>query len=306
MPYCTLSRRAIQRRLLTFAAASLLGLCPVVPGHAEETAVDLRPMLPAVQSQGKRNTCNVFASTVLMEYLIQQKPHKPVRLSAAYAYWLGKTRAIDSDFLRGMYADIDGLAGWLAVKAFTFGCIEEAAWPYQAQNWEQLKDRRGLAADGKALPARFTGRPPKGLSLLPYKIKPIFIERAKIADFILAEKRPVVFNILWCQGAINSAGEFRMPTEKEVKEGQGHVILLVGYDKATKRFLFRNSWGEKWGKKGYGTIPEAYVVNYYEVKKFEPLAQHDKPTQDFLRTCMKGVSGELIIDGRPPETKGRG
>ncbi len=146
------------------------------------------------------------------------------------------------------------------------------------------------------MPERFTGKPPKTLSPLPYKIKPIFIDRAKIADFILTQKKPVVFNVLWCPGAIDKAGDFRMPTAKEVKNGQGHVILLVGYDTATKRFIFRNSWGEKWGKKGYGTIPEDYIVNYYEVKKFEPLEQHDKPTQDFLKTCMKGVSGELVVE----------
>ncbi len=101
---------------LTTAAALLFGLCAVVPCDAKETSVDLRPLLPAVQSQGKRNTCNAFAATVLMEYLIQQKTHKPVHLSVAYTYWLGKTKAVDSDLLRGMYSNIDGLAGWLAVK----------------------------------------------------------------------------------------------------------------------------------------------------------------------------------------------
>jgi hypothetical protein len=266
------------------------------PSNAAETSVDLRPLLPAVGHQEKRNTCSAFAATALMEYLIKQDAGKTVRLSVSYAYWLGKNKAVDTDLLRGMYADIDGLAGWLAVKAFAFGCIEDAAWPYESQNWEQLKDRRGNDPDGKPLPERFTGIPPKMLSQLPYKMKPIFIEREKIADFILTRKKPVVFNILWCRNAIDEAGDFRMPTDEEAKSGDGHVILLVGYDKATKRFLFRNSWGEKWGKNGYGTVPEEYILKYYEVRKFEPMEHHDKQMQDFLKTCAMGVSGELIVN----------
>jgi hypothetical protein len=285
-----------QPRLRFIVAALLLGLWPFYFCHAEEASVDLRSSLPKVESQGKRNTCNAFAATVLMEYLIRQNDQKEVRLSVSYTYWLGKNNAIDSDFLRGMYADIDGLAGFLAVKALAFGCIEEEAWPYESQNWEQLKDPRGGDADGKPLPERFTGTPPKTLSPLPYKIKPIFIEKEKIADFILTQKKPVVFNVLWCPNAIDSAGNFRMPTEEEAKNGYGHVILLVGYDKTTKKFLFRNSWGEQWGKNGYGTIPEEYILNYYEVKKFEPIQQHDNQTQEFLKTCMMGASGELIVE----------
>jgi hypothetical protein len=240
--------------------------------------------------RSRRNSCD------LVQEVVEQDAKETVRLSVAYTYWLGKNKAVDSDFLRGMYGEIDGLAGFLAVQGCEFGCMKDAAWPYESQNWEKLKDGRGIGPDGKPLPERFTGVPPKTASLLPYKLKPIFIEKEKIADFLLTQKKPVVFNILWCGKAIDAAGDFRMPTDEEAKSGDGHVILLVGYDKATKRFIFRNSWGEKWGKNGYGTMPEEYVLKYYEVKKFEPIEQHDKATQEFLKTAMMGVSGELIVE----------
>jgi hypothetical protein len=274
----------------------LFGLSSVHRCEAKEASVDLRPLMSAVRPQGRRNTCSAFAATALMEYLIRQNAHRTVRLSVSYTYWLGKTKAIDSELLRGMYGNIDGLAGFLAVKGLTFGCVEETAWPYESQNWEQLKDRRGFGADGKGLPERFTGTPPKGLSPLPYRIKPIFIEKEKIADFILTQKKPVVFNVLWCRKAVDSAGDFQMPGGEDAKHGEGHVILLVGYDTATKRFVFRNSWGDKWGKKGYGTMPEEYILKYYEVKKFEPIEQRGKRMQEFLKTCMMGVSGELVVE----------
>ncbi len=41
----------------------------------------------------------------------------------------------------------------------------------------------------------------------------------------------------------------------------GHAVLAVGYDDAEQRLLAKNSWGEAWGKKGYFTIPYAYVTN---------------------------------------------
>jgi hypothetical protein len=35
----------------------------------------------------------------------------------------------------------------------------------------------------------------------------------------------------------------------------------VGYDDRSKRFTFKNSWGEGWGNKGDGTIPYSYATN---------------------------------------------
>ena len=48
----------------------------------------------------------------------------------------------------------------------------------------------------------------------------------------------------------------------------GHAIVFVGYDdqlldESTSHvkgyFKFRNSWGESWGKSGYGYLPYAYI-----------------------------------------------
>lgn len=39
----------------------------------------------------------------------------------------------------------------------------------------------------------------------------------------------------------------------------GHAVLFVGYDDATNRFTFKNSWGTEWGDEGYGTLPYDYV-----------------------------------------------
>lgn len=53
-------------------------------------------------------------------------------------------------------------------------------------------------------------------------------------------------------------GEVQMPKGSRLG---GHDVLVVGYDDATQRFKFRNSYGSEWGQQGYGTIPYAYASN---------------------------------------------
>lgn len=38
-----------------------------------------------------------------------------------------------------------------------------------------------------------------------------------------------------------------------------HFAVLTGYDFALREFYFKNSWGESWGRKGYGVIPFSLI-----------------------------------------------
>jgi hypothetical protein len=67
----------------------------------------------------------------------------------------------------------------------------------------------------------------------------------------------------------NETGNFRLPTENDIDCG-GHVILLVGYDSGKRTFIFQNSWGTNWGQGGFGTIPEDYIINYFEAMEVFP------------------------------------
>jgi hypothetical protein len=51
------------------------------------------------------------------------------------------------------------------------------------------------------------------------------------------------------------------PPPVDMWTGSRHAMLVVGYDDSTQRFLVRNSFGTTWGKRGYGTIPYAYVTD---------------------------------------------
>ena len=48
---------------------------------------------------------------------------------------------------------------------------------------------------------------------------------------------------------------------------RGHAVTLVGYKSATGRiedayFIFKNSWGPRWGQGGYGTVTYNYLQKY--------------------------------------------
>ena len=51
-----------------------------------------------------------------------------------------------------------------------------------------------------------------------------------------------------------------MPKPDEKLLG-GHAVMAVGYDDTTEVFVIRNSWGNKWGDKGYFYMPYKFITN---------------------------------------------
>jgi C1A family cysteine protease len=59
---------------------------------------------------------------------------------------------------------------------------------------------------------------------------------------------------------VGRTGKMPMPLPGEGVVG-GHAVLAVGYDDRDDCFRMRNSWGTKWGMKGYFTMPYAYLLD---------------------------------------------
>lgn len=42
----------------------------------------------------------------------------------------------------------------------------------------------------------------------------------------------------------------------------GHAVCAIAYNNKTKLIKFKNSWGTKWGAKGYGYLPYEYIEDF--------------------------------------------
>lgn len=295
-PWNAVVRGAVTR----LGVACLFALLLAQAARAQDS-VDLRPLLGPVRGQGERGTCSVFAASSLMEYLVRCRTGSPIDLSEAHAYWVAKNFTLGSDFLRDAYAHMDGLAGFLAVEAYRFASVAESDWPYETRNWQQVGDPRCAVDGGRPRTECFTGVPPRAARILPYRIKPVYVERTRMGEFLLSRRLPIVFNVAWYLDAVDHrTGALRVPTAREARTRSGHVILLVGFDRRSRRFVFRNSWGPDWGDGGYGTVPERYLEDHCEVApqlaRVERLAPEERA---FVERASMGVSGDLVTVDTP-------
>lgn len=59
---------------------------------------------------------------------------------------------------------------------------------------------------------------------------------------------------------VAKSGIISMPKAGEENLG-GHAILICGYDDALQCWIGKNSWGDKWGDKGYFYLPYVYLLD---------------------------------------------
>jgi len=125
------------------------------------------------------------------------------------------------------------------------GVCEEKLWPYVTY---KMKDKPTAKCYSAALDHQITSYARIG-SLNEMKA-------------CLAEGYPFVFGFTVYDSfqsmKVSSTGVVDMPNPQERVIG-GHAVLGVGYNDSDQRFIVRNSWGRTWGKKGYFTIPYAYL-----------------------------------------------
>jgi hypothetical protein len=78
----------------------------------------------------------------------------------------------------------------------------------------------------------------------------------------LATKGPCVIGVEVFEGMMETkTGLVPMPKKNENSLG-GHAICVCGFDDKKKVIKFKNSWSDKWGEKGYGFLPYAYIERY--------------------------------------------
>lgn len=129
-----------------------------------------------------------------------------------------------------------------------YGWCDESLWPYDVS---RIYERPPQACWEQAATRKVT----------QYLAVPQTLQDMKAC---LAGGDPFIFGFTVYDSFMSDAtartGDAPMPNLMRERVLGGHDVLMVGYDDATQRFKFRNSWGE-WGKNGFGTLPYAFCTN---------------------------------------------
>ena len=203
--------------------------------------VYLRPNCPKVYDQGHLGSCtaNAIAGAVEFDLLKQSKTDfTPSRL---FIYF--NERLMEGTVNQDAGAEIkDG------IKSISqAGVCDEVLWPY------------GISL--------LTTKPPQSIydaakCDLITKYEMIGTGNLDLMKQSLANGLPFIFGFTVFDSfqslSTASTGIVNMPNPNENVLG-GHAVMCVGYSEPDQRFIIRNSWGEKWGIKGYFTFPYEYM-----------------------------------------------
>jgi hypothetical protein len=255
------------------------------PWKPSRPAVDLRPMMQTYGIKVKTqqySTCMAHALSSAFEYALIPYLMKNPKLSASVAgtpdprgltvsrkhlYYLSRhgLQICDREKNKKMGSWALQTAGWLK----STGTFLEKYWPFTP--WDPTSKKYPTCME-----AATDGRPSaEALANRHFFINQFFylpgvalpdtasVRRASDIKAILDLGFPVVVTVFTWGGDRwkSKTGDVEMPHSGGLPDN-AHYILLLGYDDARQRFHFVNSWGEKWGNKGYGTLPYAYVTKY--------------------------------------------
>ncbi len=207
--------------------------------------VDLRAFMTAVEDQKSLSSCTANAVAGAYEYLIKKfLAKKAFDVSRLFIYYNARLRAgyeIEDSGSHIQYA-VDSL--------MKIGACKEETWAYDLKsvNKKPHEEAYVAAADFKIERKKFV---------------PIKLETWKQ---VLAEGYPIVFGTALFSSfdtCTKNKGIVSMPSPAETgRKAHGlHAMLCVGYSEVDKMFIVRNSWGDKWGDKGYCYMPYEYLMN---------------------------------------------
>ena len=234
---------------------SRFGWVPDLPDHRDHlyaapvatlavlpSRADLRPQCPPVYDQGQLGSCtaNAIGAAIEFDRLKQRQPDfVPSRLFIYY-----NERVMEHTVSSDSGAQIrDGIK-----SVGKQGDCPEPEWPYV------------IAKFRTEPPARCYRHAVKHTAVLYQRLTPI----ANQLKGCLASGYPFVFGFTVYESfesaQVAKTGHVGMPRPSEQVVG-GHAVVAVGYDDAKQWFIIRNSWGTRWGLKGYFTMPYAYATD---------------------------------------------
>lgn len=206
-------------------------------------AIDLRPLVPAIYDQGNLGSCT--ANAIAMAIMCEQAKQSLIRTFPSRLFIYYNERAME-----GTVAVDSGAMLRDGMKSVNIqGACNETEWGYDISRFA-VQPPPNCYADAR-----------KARVLVYYRVTPAL----RLMKQCLAQGFPWVFGISVFDSFESpqaaATGGIPMPDTSTEQLLGGHALLCVGYDDATQRFRFVNSWGGGWGQNGFGTIPYQYLAD---------------------------------------------
>ncbi|MBQ46449.1 MAG: hypothetical protein CMP10_02965 [Zetaproteobacteria bacterium] len=287
--------------------------------------VNLTQKQTSVKDQGNRGSCAYFTASALMEFSLRDYYGDDRDINVSEEYLIYRNKGVD-----GYTAGGDGSRLGLNLRSWqSGGFMLEEDMPY-THSWFS----RGLPCESYILDN------PRTPDACYSHLGPNNLQRTKIIkpeDFDI-EVQPIepALESVMAELASGQAVTISVPVNQNgwsAKTGVaehnqdlqeecllkkdlcgGHTVLLVGYDQNKRELLFKNSWGESWGKSGYGTMSFdffntwSYRGGYFTAKTYfvkfdlqnmvvkpKVLEPQYKMTKNYVQDGEEGVLVEMTF-----------
>jgi C1A family cysteine protease len=209
-------------------------------GDSLREAVDLREWDSLIEDQGDLGSCSANAMTNAYELSVKRLyPDKFVELSRLFVYYNSRSLHNETDSDVGAY-----IRSTLSATKHHGICREEL-WPYDISKFS-------------VVPSDICYQDAMTRTISNYNL----IDSVSDMLEILNQNKPIIIG-LTVYPSFNYVDKnnprIYLPNDKELDQGGGHAMTIVGYDIAKRQFIVKNSFGRHWGNNGYGWLPFEYV-----------------------------------------------
>lgn len=210
------------------------------PTAVSEKSVDLRDHFTKVKDQGQVGACTVFAVAAIYEYILKRNGQGDADLSESFVYY--NVRHADGKELDDTGSSFQDVIRSIGEQ----GICTEPLHPFSLP----LSREPSPEAYQDAKKRRIT----KALNV---NVREEDIKSA------IQEGYPVAVSLKIFDSFNSTRGFVERPTADETAAADYgyHAMVVVGYTDDTRHFVVRNSWGERFGDKGYCYIPYSYICD---------------------------------------------
>jgi hypothetical protein len=231
----------------------------------EIRSVDMRPRLRElelyVKNQGRAPSCAVYAVVSAMELQNFETTGRPEKLSEEYLVWA--THQVAGARAR-VVLDEDG-AGVIDDAGFALVEVFQALGRYGVPTGEAMDRHLPERSGAINMPPELVQEALLRRGVVAYGVPGR--DQAEVARnivHVLNHGRPVIIALRWPH---QNATQGSLLSSQEPIAGYAHAVTIVGYSSETGRpenlrFIFKNSWGPKWGAFGYGFADMNYMSKH--------------------------------------------